>query len=141
MNDQAQGVTPYLFFEGRCEEALEFYKKTLGAEVTMTMRFKDSPDKNSGMCAPGNENKIMHSCFRIGGTAVMASDGMAKGQPDFKGFSLSVNAKSPADAERMFKALGDGGQVRMPLTETFFAKSFGMLADKFGVGWMVIAEK
>ena len=132
-------VQSYLFFDGRCEEALEFYKKTLGAKVEMMMRFKESPEPHN--CAPGAENKIMHSCIRIGDTAVMASDGMAQGQPEFKGFSLTINAKDEAEAERLFAALSAGGQVRQPLIKTFFSPKFGMLADKFGVGWMVMAEQ
>ncbi len=91
------------------------------------------------MVPPGSESKIMHSCFRIGDTQVMASDGNCHGQPKFEGFSLSVNAENEADADRMFAALGEGGQVQMPLGETFFAKRFGMVADRFGVGWMIIA--
>ena len=134
-------VQPYLFFDGRCEEAIEFYKSTLGAKVEMLMRFKDSPEPTPpGMCPPGSEDKVMHACLRIGDTAVMASDGMAKGQPEFKGFSLSVNAPTEADADRMFAALGKGGQVQMPLGKTFFSPRFGMVADRFGVGWMVIVE-
>jgi PhnB protein len=132
-------VTPYLFFDGRCEEAIEFYKKTLGAEVGMMTRFNEAPDKT--MCAPGTENKVMHACLRIGGTAVMASDGRVQNKPKFEGFALSISPKDEADAERVFKALADGGQVQMPLAETFFAKSFGMVADRFGVGWMIVVEK
>ena len=132
-------VTPYLFFDGRCEEAIEFYKKTLGAEVAMMMRFSEAPDKS--MCTPGTENKVMHACLRIGGTAVMASDGRVQNKPKFEGFALSITPKDEADAERVFKALGDGGQVQMPLGATFFAKSFGMVADRFGVGWMIIVER
>jgi PhnB protein len=132
-------LTPYLFFDGRCEEAIEFYKKTLGAEVEMAMRFKESPDPlPPAMNAPGIENKIMHASFRIGGTTVMASDGYAKGSPKFEGFSLSVDAKDDADAKRKFDALADGGEVTMPLGKTFFARNFGMVKDRFGVGWMVI---
>jgi PhnB protein len=130
-------VQPYLFFDGRCEEALEFYKKTLGAEVGMMMRFKEAPDKS--MVTPASENKIMHANIRIGDTTVMASDGRAEGKPEFKGFALSIAAKDDADAKRMFDALADGGQVQMPLGKTFFASSFGMLADRFGVGWMIAA--
>ncbi len=134
-------VTPYLFFDGRCEEALEFYKKALGAEVGMMMRFKESPEPPPpGQVPPGSENKIMHACLRINGAAVMASDGCAQGKPKFEGFSLSVDAKDEAEADRMFAALADGGQVRMPLAKTFFAKRFGMVADRFGVGWMIIVE-
>jgi PhnB protein len=133
-------VTPYLMFNGRCEEALNFYKKALGAEIGMLMRFKEAPEAPPPGCAPVDSNKIMHSAFQVGGTTVMASDGMAQGAPKFEGFSLSVNAKNEADADRMFAALSDGGQVQMPLGKTFFAKRFGMVADKFGVSWMVIVE-
>ena len=132
-------VTPYLFFNGRCEEAIEFYKKALGAKVEMMMRFKEAPGDHK--CAPGTENNIMHSCIRIGDTAVMASDGMAQGKPEFKGFSLTINAKNEAEADRLFGALADGGQVHQPLIQTFFSPKFGMLADKFGVGWMVLVEQ
>jgi PhnB protein len=133
-------VQPYLFFDGRCEEALEFYKKAVGAEVEMMMRFCDSPEPaKPGMCTPGSENKIMHSCFRIGNTQVMASDGRALGKPVFQGFALSLSATDEADADRLFNALANGGQVQMPLVKTFFSPRFGMVADRFGVGWMVIA--
>lgn len=133
-------VQPYLFFDGRCEEALAFYKTALGAEVTAMMRFKENPEpQQPGMCAPGSEDKIMHSNLRIGDTQVMASDGMAfGGKPEFKGFSLTLTAPTDAEAARLFKALSDGGQVQMPLGKTFYASSFGMVTDRFGVGWMVI---
>ena len=134
-------VQPYLFFDGRCEEALDFYKKALGAKVEMMMRFKDSPEPKSAMCAPGSDDKIMHSCFRVGDTAVMASDGHAKGNPEFKGFSLSITAKDEAEADTMFGALGEGGQVQVPMMKTFFSPRFGMVADKFGVGWMVLVAQ
>jgi len=129
-------VQPYLFFDGRCEEALDFYKKALGAEVGMLMRWKDSPDKS--MCTPANENKVMHAQFKVGDTAVMASDGRNTGNPKFDGFALSVNAKDEAGADRMFNALVEGGETVMPLGKTFFSPCFGMLSDKFGVRWMVI---
>jgi PhnB protein len=132
-------VQPYLFFDGRCEEAVDFYKKTLGAEVEMMMRFKESPEPpNPGMCPPGSDDKVMHCSFKIGDTAVMASDGRCGGQPDFKGFALSITAKTEAEADKMFTALAEGGHVQMPMTKTFFSPKFGMVADKFGVGWMVI---
>jgi PhnB protein len=130
-------VEPYLFFDGRCEEAIEFYKAKLGAEVTMLARFKDAPTPEAAMTPPGGENKVMHARFRIGDTAVLASDGQCQGNPSFKGFSLSLNAASEDDAEKMFTALSDGGQVQMPLTRTFFSPRFGMVADRFGVSWMV----
>jgi PhnB protein len=132
-------VQQYLFFDGRCEEAIEFYKGTLGAKVEMLMRFKDSPEPpRPGMCPPGSENNVMHSAFRIGDTLVMASDGMAGGKPEFKGFSLSIDAKNESEAKRIFNALGKGGQVQAPLAKTFFSPCFGMVADRFGVSWMVI---
>jgi PhnB protein len=130
-------VQPYLFFDGRAEEALEFYKKAIGAKVEMMMKYKDSPAKEH--TPPGGENKIMHACMKIGDTQVMASDGHCAGNAKFEGFSLSLGAKDDAEADKFFNALADGGQVRMPLGPTFFAQRFGMVADKFGVGWMVIA--
>ena len=132
-------VQPYLFFDGRCEEAVEFYRRTLGAEVTMLMRFKDSPEPHPpGMLPPGAENKVMHTSLRIGDTTVMASDGQCLGRPSFQGFSLSLTVPSEADAERLFGSLADGGQVQMPLAKTFFSSRFGMVADRFGVLWMIL---
>ncbi len=132
-------IQPYLFFDGRCEEALDFYRSKLGAEVLMKMRFTDAPHPHPpGMVPPGSENKIMHSSFRIGETTVMASDGNCKGKPSFQGFSLSISVKNEPEAERLFAALGDGGQVQMPMNKTFFSPRFGMVADRFGVSWMVI---
>ena len=129
-------IQPYLFFDGRCDEAIEFYQKAVGAEVTMLMRFKDSPDPAS--CGgPENANKVMHSAIRIGATTILASDGRCQGRPSFQGFALSLTAASDAEADRLFAALGDGGQVQMPLAKTFFSSRFGMLADRFGVMWMV----
>ena len=140
--ETGQQVQPYLFFDGRCEEAIEFYKSALGAKVDMMMRFKDNPDPMPpGMCAPGSENKVMHAALRIGNTVVMASDGMAGGKPEFKGFSLSVNAANEAEADKVFGALGKGGKVTMPLAKTFYSPRFGMVTDKFGVGWMVIVPQ
>jgi PhnB protein len=132
-------VQPYLFFDGRCEEALEFYRSALGAEVTMFMRFKDAPEPPPpGEVAPGSENKVMHASFRIGEATVMASDGMCHGKPSFQGFSLSLLVSDEAEAVRLFTALGEGGQVQMPLAKTFFSPRFGMVADRFGVSWMVV---
>ena len=131
-------VQSYLMFNGRCEEALEFYKKALGAKVEMMMRFKEAPE---GHCAPGNENKIMHSSFRIGDTALMASDGMMQGKPEFKGISLTLNPKTESEAERLFGALSEDGQVQQPLIKTFFSPKFGVLSDKFGVSWMVVVDQ
>jgi PhnB protein len=135
-------VQPYLFFDGRAEEAIEFYKSKLGAQVEMLMRFKDNPDKPPPEVVPREQDeKVMHACLRIGDTAVMASDGHCQGQPKFSGFSLTLNARDAAEAERLFSALAEGGQVQMPLGKTFFSPSFGMVADRFGVGWMVIAPQ
>jgi len=132
-------VQPYLFFDGRCDEALDFYKKTLGAKVDMLMRFKEAPDQS--MVAPGSGEKVMHCAFHVGDTQVLASDGRCMGKPSFQGFALTITARDNAEAERLFGALGDGGQVQMPMAETFFATRFGMVADKFGASWMVLAPK
>jgi PhnB protein len=133
-------VQAYLFFDGRCEEAIAFYQRALGAELTMLMRFKDSPEPSPGMVPAGAENKVMHAALRIGDTTVMASDGRCLGNPSFQGFALSVTAANEAQADRTFAALADGGQVQMPLGKTFFSPRFGMLTDRFGVSWMVIVS-
>ena len=134
-------VQPYLSFNGRCEEAIAFYRKAVGAEVLMMMRFKESPEPPPpGMVPPGSENKIMHSSLRIGDSTVMATDGGCQGNASFQGFSLSLTVPSEAEADRVFAALAEGGETRMPLTKTIFSPRFGMLADRFGVGWMVIVE-
>ena len=131
-------VQPYLFFGGRCEEAVEFYRTALGAELMMLMRFKESPDPPPpGMLAPGSEEKVMHTSFRIGETTLMASDGGCKGETNFEGFSLSLTVADEAEADRAFAALAVGGQVQMPLTRTFWSPRFGMLTDQFGLGWMI----
>ena len=131
-------VQPYLFFGGRCDEALEFYRSALGAEVVMLSRFKDAPEP--GMTQPGMEEKVMHASFRIGETILMASDGRCEGEPRFDGFSLSITVPDEATADRTFNALAEGGKVEMPLTETFWAPKFGMLEDRFGVGWMISVQ-
>lgn len=131
----AMQIQPYLFFDGRCEEALEFYRSALGAEVTMLTRFKDSPEPS--MCPPAAGDKVMHTSFRIGETTVMASDGRCEGQPSFQGFALSLTTAGETESERLFAALANGGHVQMPLAKTFFSPSFGMVADRFGVSWMV----
>jgi PhnB protein len=131
-------VEPYLFFDGKCEEALEFYRRAVGAEVTALLRWKDSPDPQMAM--PGAADKVMHARLRIGDTMVMASDGRCQGKPEFQGFALSLTAADIAEADRLFAALGDGGEVQMPLSETFFSPRFGMVADRFGVSWMIYVE-
>ncbi|MGD9648903.1 MAG: VOC family protein [Pirellulales bacterium] len=135
-------VQPYLYFNGRCEEAIEFYQGKLGAIGVQIMRFKESPvPPQPGMVPPGSDNKVMHAHFSIGDTQIMASDGNCGGNAKFEGVSLTINAESEADADRLFAALSAGGQVQMPLTETFFSPRFGMVADKFGVSWMVIVPR
>ena len=131
-------IQPYLFFEGRCDEALAFYRDALGAEVSFLMRFKDCPDPPTpGMVPPAGGEKVMHASVRIGSTDILVSDGRCGGQPNFQGFSLSLTSPDAAEAERLFTTLSDGGQVRMPLGKTFFSPRFGMVADKFGVGWII----
>jgi PhnB protein len=135
-------VEPYLFFNGRCEEAIQFYQKVLGAKVEMLMRFKEMPEPHQpGMIPPGSENKVMHASVRIGDATIMASDGQCAGQPKFQGFALSLSAPSEAEADRLFASLAEGGQVQMPLTKTFFSPRFGMVADRFGVSWMIIVAQ
>jgi PhnB protein len=133
-----QLVQVYLFFNGQCEQAVEFYRKAIGAEVEMMMRFKESPEPpQPGMLPPGYENKIMHTSFRVGQTTVMASDGCGGEKPTYQGFSLSLAVQTEAEADRAFAALSEGGQVKMPLTKTFWSPRFGMLTDRYGIGWMV----
>ena len=129
-------IQPYLSFEGRADEAIEFYKKALGAKVEMLLRFKEAPDQS--MISPGSAEKVMHAAIKVGDSAVLMSDGRNTGKASFQGFSLTLYAKDAAEADKMFNALAAGGEVRMPLDKTFFATRFGMLADKFGVGWMII---
>lgn len=135
-------VQPYLFFEGRCEEALAFYRGAVGARLIDLMHYKDNPEPQAGEGCPEGwtppPDKVMHASFSIGDTTLMASDGMASGKTDFKGMSLTLTADDDAGARRLFDALADGGQVQMPLTKTFYASSFGMLTDRFGLSWMVI---
>lgn len=132
-------VQPYLFFEGRCEEAIAFYRQALGAQVLMLMHYGDSPDEDG--CPDGAQppkDKVMHATLRIGETQVMASDGFANGRPEFKGVALSLSAADEPEARRLFDALADGGQVFQPLGPTFFSPAFGMVSDRFGVSWMVV---
>jgi PhnB protein len=131
-------VQPYLFFEGRCEEALDFYRQALDAQVDMLMRFKESPEAPPpGAVAPGSEEKVMHASFRVGDSTLMASDGGCSGRSGFQGITLSLSLADAADAERRFAALADGGEVQMPLGPTFWSPAFGMVVDRFGVSWMV----
>jgi PhnB protein len=131
-------VQPYLFLDGKCEEALDYYQHALGAEVKMLMRFKDSPEPPKAGCAPSDLNKVMHAQFQVGETVIMASDGRATGKPNFEGFALSLTVKTKGDADKAFGALANGGKVEMPLAKTFFSERFGMVEDKFGVFWMVL---
>jgi PhnB protein len=129
-------VQPYLNFDGRCDEALEFYKQAIGAKVGMLLRFKEAPDKS--MISPGSEEKVMHSAVQVGDSTVLMSDGRCTGKPNFNGIALTISAKTEAEADKLFNGLAEGGQVTMPLAKTFFSPKFGMVADKFGVGWMVL---
>jgi PhnB protein len=132
-------VQPYLFFDGRTQEALDFYQKAAGAKVESLMRFGEAPDQSQ--IKPESKNKVMHAQFKIGDTAVLISDGRNQGNPKFDGFALTIQCKDATETEKYFGALSEGGQVEMPLGKTFFAKRFGMVADRFGVGWMVILEQ
>ena len=132
-------VQPYLSFEGRAQEAIDFYKSALGAQVEAVMHFKDAPpDMQANM---PNKDKVMHSAFKVGDTTIMATDGQCSGKSEFSGITLTIQAGSDAEAEKLFNALAQGGKVNMPMSETFFATRFGMVADKFGVSWMVINAK
>jgi len=132
-------VQPYLYFDGRTEEAVEFYKTAVGATVEALMRWKDSPDKS--MCSPGSENKIMHGSIHIGDANVLVSDGRNTGKPKFDGFALTISTKTEAEANKIFAALAAGGKITMPQAKTFFSARFGMLADKFGVNWIVLVAQ
>jgi PhnB protein len=130
-------ITPYLDFAGRCDEALEFYRKALGAEVEMLMRYDESPEPAPpGMLQPGFEKKVMHASFRVRGVLLMASDGCGEGSK-FDGFQLALAVPTEADARRAFDALAANGTVQVPPTKTFWSPCFGMLTDRFGVRWMV----
>lgn len=131
-------IQPYLNFDGRCEEAINFYKKALGAELLMLMRNSETPEPPPpGMIAPGSENKVCHAAFRIGESTVMASDGGCRGKADFQGITLNLSVASEVEADRAFAALADGGKVQMPLMKTFYSPRFGMVQDRFGVSWMI----
>lgn len=131
-------VTPYLNFAGRCDEALAFYQKAIGAKVEMVMHFNESPEPTPpGVLPPGFEKKVMHSSFRVGDSVVMATDGCDPNEK-FGGFTLALTVANEAESDKAFAALSDGGSVTMPLTKTFWSPRFGMLKDRFGVSWMVM---
>jgi PhnB protein len=132
-------VQPYLSFEGRCDEAIEFYKTAIGAKVEMLMRFKEAPDQS--MMSPGSGEKVMHAALRAGDAMLLMSDGRCTGTTNFHGIALALSVPTEAEAERTFGALSEGGKVNMPLQKTFFSSRFGMLSDKFGVGWMVLVQQ
>jgi len=134
-------VQPYLFFDGKCEEAIEYYRRALGAEVNLLLRYKDNPEPPQAGCVPpGSADKVMHAQFRVGDAVIMASDGHCGGKPNFEGFALSLTVPTEAAADRAFGALAEGGQVRMPPAKTFFSARFGMVTDRFGVMWMVLVR-
>ena len=136
--DIASTVQPYLYFQGRCEEALEFYKQAIGAEVPVRMRFSDNPEPNQMQPQPPAD-KIMHAEMKIGNSVVMVSDGCCNVETKFQGFALTLNAATLADADQYFNALSNGGAVQLPPTRTFFSPKFSMLTDKFGVAWVILA--
>jgi PhnB protein len=131
-------VQPYLFFNGRCDEAIAFYTKAVGAELAMLARFKDSP--NPDQCGPGWADKVMHAELKIGDSTILASDGRGESKTDFENFALTIIVNDPPTAERIFASLADGGKVLMPVAKTFYSPAFGMLTDKFGVMWMVYVQ-
>jgi len=134
-------VQPYLNFNGRCDEALAFYQKALGAKVEMLMRFSDSPEPMPpGAIPPGSEQKVMHSSFRVGESVLMATDGGCAEATGFQGITLSISVKDADEADRVWNALAEGGTVGMPIGKTFWSPRFGMLTDRFGVAWMINAE-
>jgi PhnB protein len=134
-------IEPYLAFDGKCDEVIEFYKKAVGAKVTMLMRFKECPDPSAaGKISPGMMDKVMHSSVRIGDSTVHMTDGGQERKAVFSGISLSLSVANDAEAERVFAALGEGGKVMMPMGKTFFSSRFGMVTDRFGVGWMVLVQ-
>jgi len=134
-------VQPYLYFDGRTEEALAFYKGAIGAQVEFLMHFKDGPAEAQAHMPPNSKDKVMHASFKVGDSTLFASDGNCGGKPNFAGVTLTIDAASDAEADKLFAALGQGGQIQMPMAETFFASRFGMVADKFGVSWMVLKSR
>jgi PhnB protein len=134
-------VQPYLFFDGSCEQALQFYQRAIGAKVEMLMRYRESPEPPPpGMVPPSYGDKVMHSSMRIGDAVVLAADDCTGKSQAFSGFSLALSAADEPTAQRQFQALAEGGQVNMPLAKTFFSPAFGMLRDRFGVNWMVMVR-
>ena len=132
-------VQPYVFFDGKCDEALQFYQRALGAKVNALMRFSEAPDQSQ--IKPENKNKVMHAAVQIGETEILVSDGYCLGAPAFQGFALTIHAANSAEALKLFTAIAEGGKIQMPLDKTFFAAKFGIAVDKFGVNWMVITDK
>jgi PhnB protein len=134
-------IQPYLSLDGRSQEAIDFYKEAIGAKVEMVMHFKDAPKEMQSQINPESRDKVMHACIKVGDTPVFLTDGNCSGKASFSGVTLTLNADSDGQAEKLFAALGKGGQVTMPMNETFFATRFGTLADKFGVSWMILKAK
>ena len=131
-------VEAYLFFNGQCDEAIAFYQSALGAQVEMLMRFHEMPEPHEpGMIPEGMEEKVMHASLLIGETRVMASDGNCNESAKFDGFSLSLQVETKEHANKLFNALAEEGTVIMPIGETFWSPHFGMVTDKFGMGWMI----
>lgn len=138
-------VQTYLYFDGKCDEALAFYRDTVGAEILQLMRYRDMPlQPGSDTCVeqsmpPGCEDKVLHCSFRIGATELMASDGFCAGKPVFEGFALSLVLKDKDTVERTFARLAEGGEVRVPVDKTFFSPAFGLVVDRYGILWNVLA--
>lgn len=126
---------PYLFFKGNCAEALAYYQQTIGATLSNVMLNKDAPNAEARM--PGPDNMVMNAFLHIGQSTLMASDSPAEWYDKPKGFRVYLETDSAADADRIFAAFAEGGEVAMPLSATFWAELFGMVTDKFGTPWMV----
>jgi PhnB protein len=128
-------LNPYLFYSGNCEAAFKYYEKVLGGKIEMMFRVEEAPPEMPRQ--PGWEKKIMHAQMSIDGHVLMASDASPEHFHKPQGFSVSLNVKDPAEAERKFNALCEGGSITMPFGKTFFSKGFGMGIDQFGIPWMV----
>jgi PhnB protein len=133
----------YLSFDGNCEEAFRYYEKQLDGKIEAMIPFADAPagDKNSPGVAPEWKKKIMHASLRVGDAVLMGGDPPPPYYQKPQGVSVSISVDEAGEAERIFNALADGGDVRMPFAETFWAHRFGMCVDRFGTPWMVNCEK
>lgn len=134
-----QAITkPYLYLSGQCDEALAFYQQHLGATISMLIRFNESPKPLPTDLPDGYEDKVMHCEFSVGDMSIMASDGCKESTGEFRGFSLTLTIADEAYARQAFQALSEGGEVNMPLSETFWSPLYGQVTDKFGISWMIM---